>query len=127
VLDFEHIRDDDAPVPGYVGWEDAREFIEATSIQAGRLRLDRQARNLPSPFVAVLCEAAGMVPQLERVAEGFSVPVLGSGGFDSLTFSQEPDSTKGAVGRMPKEFLDERRAEGPRRRDEHGHPGHPGR
>jgi hypothetical protein len=86
VLDFEHIRDDDAPVPGYVGWEDAREFIEATSIQAGRLRLDRQARNLPNPFVAVLCEAAGMVPQLERVAEGFSVPVLGSGGFDSLTF-----------------------------------------
>jgi hypothetical protein len=27
-----------------------------------------------------------MVPQLERVAHAFSVPVLGSGGFDSATF-----------------------------------------
>lgn len=31
------------------------------------------------------CEAQGMVPQLERVAEPYSVPVYSSGGFDSVT------------------------------------------
>lgn len=31
------------------------------------------------------CEAAGMLPQLYRVAEPFSVAVYSSGGFDSLT------------------------------------------
>ena len=36
-----------------------------------------------------------------------------------MLIRQEPDGTKGAVGRMLKEFLDERRAEGQTRRDEH--------
>ena len=35
------------------------------------------------------CEAAGMAPQLERVTEEFCIPVLSSGGFDSLTKKHE--------------------------------------
>jgi hypothetical protein len=35
--------------------------------------------------VAVLCEAAGMVPMLARVADRYRVPVASSSGFDSLT------------------------------------------
>jgi hypothetical protein len=31
------------------------------------------------------CEAAGMVPQLQRVAQPYGIPVISSGGFDSLT------------------------------------------
>jgi len=36
-------------------------------------------------FVSVLCEAAGMVPMLARVADRCRVPVASSSGFDSLT------------------------------------------
>ncbi len=36
-------------------------------------------------FVSVLCEAAGMVPMLWRVADRYRVPVASSSGFDSLT------------------------------------------
>ena len=32
-----------------------------------------------------MCEAAGMVPQLARVATDFGVPVISSGGFESVT------------------------------------------
>lgn len=36
-------------------------------------------------FISVLCEAAGMVPMLARVADRYRVPVASSSGFDSLT------------------------------------------
>lgn len=43
----------------------------------------------PIPFTPdwlwVLCEAGGMAPMLARVANPYGVPVLTSGGFDSLT------------------------------------------
>ena len=32
-----------------------------------------------------MCEAAGMVPQLARVAETYGLPVISSGGFESVT------------------------------------------
>ena len=35
--------------------------------------------------LVVICEAAGMAPQLARVADPFGVTVMSSGGFDSLT------------------------------------------
>jgi hypothetical protein len=85
-IDMAHIRDDDAPTPGFIGFESAAEFIQVVREQAGNLHLDRQARTRPNPYIAVLCEAKGMVPQLARVAGEFSVPVLGSGGFDSITY-----------------------------------------
>lgn len=37
----------------------------------------------------VLCEAGGMAPMLARVANPYGVPVLTSGGFDSLTAKNE--------------------------------------
>jgi hypothetical protein len=46
-------------------------------------RLDRQAGQ-PRQLI-IMSEAAGMVPQLERVAHPFGVEVLSSGGFDSTT------------------------------------------
>jgi hypothetical protein len=36
-------------------------------------------------FVKVLCEAAGMVPMIERAVDDYRVPVASCGGFDSLT------------------------------------------
>ena len=46
-------------------------------------RLNRQ---IGQPALTIMaCEAAGMVPQLARVAHPFGVSVLSGGGFDSLT------------------------------------------
>jgi hypothetical protein len=39
--------------------------------------------------IEVWCEAAGMLSQLDRVAEPFSIKVYSSGGFDSLTAKKQ--------------------------------------
>jgi hypothetical protein len=96
---FEHIRDDDAPLPRSVGFRDEAQFVGWARWQAEQLRLDRQHYNRPRPFVVVMCEARGMVPQLERVAGMFSVPVLGSGGFDSTTFKHGLSRRAAELGR----------------------------
>jgi len=51
--------------------------------EAEGYRLDRQIGQ--AARLVIWCEAQGMVPQLERVTEPYSVPVFSSGGFDSLT------------------------------------------
>jgi hypothetical protein len=45
--------------------------------------MDRQ-EGQPKRLI-LYCEAAGMVPQVERVANEYGIPVISSGGFDSLT------------------------------------------
>lgn len=40
-------------------------------------------------YVAVLCEAAGMVPLLERAVRAYRVPAASSSGFDSLTVKHD--------------------------------------
>src|SRR5258707_14333292 len=47
------------------------------------LRLDRQAGQ--TRRLALWCEASGMVPQLQRIADPFGIGVYSSGGFDSVT------------------------------------------
>ena len=43
-------------------------------------------KRISQPYdVYLLAEAAGMLPQLARVADPYSVPAMSSGGFDSLT------------------------------------------
>jgi len=49
----------------------------------GQVELDLLQRQ--PIHLEVLCEAAGMVPQLDRVARPYGVPVRSSGGFDSTT------------------------------------------
>jgi hypothetical protein len=39
--------------------------------------------------IRVYCEAAGMMPQLERVCEPYSIPVYSCSGFDSLSGKYE--------------------------------------
>ncbi len=50
-------------------------------------RVDRQDGQ--PVLLEVWVEAAGMVPQLERVAHPYGIPVFSSGGFDSLTVKHE--------------------------------------
>jgi hypothetical protein len=78
------IRDDGGTVlaPRNV-WNSADEFLDVVREQATRVRVDRtigQATRL-----VVMCEAAGMAPQLARVADPFDLTVMSGGGFDSLT------------------------------------------
>jgi hypothetical protein len=63
------------------GWASEAQFLAYLQQEAGRLQLDRQEGQ--AQRLVVMCEAAGMAPQLERVAHPFGVPVIASGGFDS--------------------------------------------
>lgn len=64
-------------------WRDADHFLAAARYQAETLRLDRSAGQ-PTRLI-LMCEAAGMVEQIAGIATSYGVPVLSSGGFDSVT------------------------------------------
>jgi hypothetical protein len=78
------IRDDGGTVlaPENV-WRDADHFLNAVRGWAARVRLDRTIGQ--DTRLVVMCEAAGMAPQLARVADPFGVATMSGGGFDSLT------------------------------------------
>jgi hypothetical protein len=83
IVRMEAIRDD-----GFVhrqpdAFDSAADFLAVVGQWAVGLRLDRQ-RGQPRRLV-LWCEASGMVPQLARVADPYSIDVCSSGGFDSLT------------------------------------------
>jgi hypothetical protein len=84
VVDMDAIRDDGFVERDQAVFAGAEDFLDALpSMVQAAFRLDRQRGQRRR--LAVWCEAAGMVPQLERVADSFGVSVLSSGGFDSLT------------------------------------------
>jgi hypothetical protein len=77
------VRDDGFTSAVPITFKDEDDFFSAVGSWAQDLRLDRQwgqPRRL-----ALWCEASGMVPQLQRIAEPFGIGVHSSGGFDSLT------------------------------------------
>lgn len=81
------IRDDGAVelAPNIFGTP--ADFIDAVGAAAARYQLDRQAGQ--PARLEVWCEAAGMAPQLARVADPLGVPVYSGGGFDSVTAKHE--------------------------------------
>ena len=87
LISFAAIRDDGPARYEPASWADPEAFMADMRADAQRFRLDRQARQ---PLrLWVLCEAGGMAPMLARVANPYGVPVLTSGGFDSLTAKHE--------------------------------------
>jgi hypothetical protein len=58
-------------------------FFDAVHQAAEEFRLDRQAGQ--QRRLVIMCEAAGMAPQLARIADPYGIEVLSSGGFSSLT------------------------------------------
>jgi hypothetical protein len=80
---METIRDDGGTTITPNMWASAEESLDAVRAQAGELMLDRTAGQ--KTRLAVLCEAAGMAPQLARETDPFGITVMSSGGFDSLT------------------------------------------
>jgi len=83
LIAFAAIRDDGPARYEPASWADPASFLADMLADAQRFRLDRQDGQPVRLWV--LCEAGGMAPMLARVANPFGVPVLTSGGFDSLT------------------------------------------
>lgn len=83
LIPFSVIRDDGVTVETPLAWDGVQDFCDTVAVSAKTFRLDRQ-RDQPVRLV-IAVEAAGMVPQVARVAEEFGVPVHSSGGFDSVT------------------------------------------
>jgi hypothetical protein len=84
---FGHIRDDGVTWQRPDYWADANELVTSFRQAARGFMLDRQRGQEIRLFIGV--EAAGMVPQIARVALPYGVPVFSSSGFDSLTFKKD--------------------------------------
>lgn len=80
---FDAIRDDGVAAQPAPGWASTDEFVDVIRASAASFTLDRQDGQ--ERRLLLLCEAAGMVPQLARVAHPYGVEVMSSGGFDSTT------------------------------------------
>ena len=83
LIPMDVIRDDGSVIAAPDDWESTGQFWATVQAMAKDFTLDRstgQRRRL-----VAICEAAGMVPQLERVANPLGVTVMSGGGFDSLT------------------------------------------
>jgi hypothetical protein len=87
VIDFEDIRDDGASVMRGTFYRDENAFYKHVHDQGKlyqRYKLARQKLD-----IRVYCESAGMMPQLKRVTDNYSIPVYSCSGFDSLTAKYE--------------------------------------
>ncbi|GGO55260.1 hypothetical protein SAMN05444398_103289 [Roseovarius pacificus] len=83
LIPFEAIRDDGVTTYSLGHFDDRDAFLRhVRQLGEGYTRNRLAAQHV---HMEVWCEAAGMLPQLHRVAEWYSVPVYSSGGFDSLT------------------------------------------
>jgi len=82
-IPFHAIRDDGVVTRAPSWYADPADFWDYVGGQARGYRRDRQAGQRQR--IELWCEAAGMMPQLGRVADDFSVPVYSAGGFVSLS------------------------------------------
>ncbi len=83
IIPFNAIRDDGWNETQETGWHDPDELVDLFIHLAQEYTRNKQAGQHYKVYL--VAEAAGMVPQLARVADQYSVPVMSSGGFDSLT------------------------------------------
>jgi hypothetical protein len=83
MVPFSSIRDDGIVLRRPFYYDDADDFLASLRLRAQNFNLDRTAGQ-PQRLI-ITCESRGMVPQLERVAEPYGIPVFSSGGYDSLT------------------------------------------
>lgn len=83
IIDMDSIRDDGLTRNHTVGWHSRNAFLHNTRRWANNFTLDRQEDQPTKVFI--WCEAGGMVPQLASAVEMYHIPVLSSGGFDSVT------------------------------------------
>lgn len=87
LIPFEAIRDDGVTSYRRDHFDDKDAFLR----HVRRLGQNYTRNKLAGQWhhIEVWCEAAGMLPQLDDVAEPYSVKVYSSGGFDSLTAKKD--------------------------------------
>jgi len=83
IIPMASIRDDGGVISAPDSWDSVEHFMRTIRVMADNFTLDRSVGQ--KTRLVVDCEAAGMVPQLERVAHPLGVTVISSGGFDSTT------------------------------------------
>ena len=83
MISMNDIRDDGFSGELWTGYNDVTDCMDTLRWTAENLQLDLQ--NWQEVRLVVWCEAGGMVPQLEAVTKQYSIPVVSSGGFDSVT------------------------------------------
>jgi hypothetical protein len=87
VIPFTAIRDDGIAVMAPGHFADTDDFYGQVQQLGATYHRDKLARQ--PTYLKVWCEAAGMAPQLARVAHPYSIPVYSCGGFDSTTAKYE--------------------------------------
>jgi hypothetical protein len=87
LIPMDVIRDDGGVISEPNSWESAEQFMRTVRVMAKNFKLDRSAGQ--KTRLVVTCEAAGMVPQLERVTHPLGVTVMSGGGFESTTKRHE--------------------------------------
>jgi hypothetical protein len=86
VISFDAIRDDGVTTIHFGHFDDEDHFKRHVRELGENYTRNKLASQ---PFhIEVWCEAGGMVPQLTRVTEEFSVKVYSCGGFDSVTIKK---------------------------------------
>ena len=83
MIPFDYIRDDGISVMAHAHYADENAFFKHVPDEGNAYKRDKLARQKMN--VRVYCEAAGMMPQLERVCEPYSIPVYSCSGFDSVS------------------------------------------
>jgi len=86
-IPFESIRDDSGTVAAVNMFSGIDSFRGAVVRAAEQYETDHQAGQ--DQVLEIWSEAAGMVPQLARVAEPYGVTVYSSSGFDSITLKYD--------------------------------------
>lgn len=87
MIPFDAIRDDGVVTIENRTYGGIEDFHDESAVRARSYRRDRQEGQ--PVRLELWCEAAGMLGQLERVAEPYSVKVYSAGGFGSLTANYE--------------------------------------
>lgn len=87
-ISFDAMRDDGAVIQSPYGFPDGRGLVETIRSQADDFRLKDRLAN-QDVVVEVWVEAAGMLPQVRRMTERWTVPVCTSGGFNSTTMKYD--------------------------------------
>jgi len=87
LIPFDVIRDDGWTKTNPPGWSGVDQFLLTVEAEARKYRRDKQI--MQPERVLVLIEAAGMLPQVQRVADPYSIEVMTSSGFDSLTAKKQ--------------------------------------
>lgn len=87
MISFHDIRDDGTKSQGGGGYSSVEAFWRTVKSSGDYFRRDRLAGQPVE--IELWCEAAGMLPQLARVASPYSVPVYSTGGFSSVTVTHE--------------------------------------